>query len=136
MKAAAMAPDRVTAVVLLDVAGRVDPGVGPVVAAAIRATGADGSTADPAAVAEDREHTLAQDPYERWRALTMPTLLVRATREMAPGAGFVVPADDRGRFAREVPGSTIVEVDADHTTIAGHPDTGAHVSDFLRGVWS
>lgn len=128
MQVAELAGLRTAAVVLLDVAGRVDPGVGSVVSAAIERAG---PTADPAAVAEDRQHTLTQDPYERWRHLTMPVLLVRATREIAPDAGFVVPVSDRDRFQADVPTATIVEVDADHLTIADHPDTAEAAASFL-----
>jgi pimeloyl-ACP methyl ester carboxylesterase len=130
MKTAELDGSRLEALVLLDVAGRVDPGVGPVVESVIaRATAADAD-----AVAEDRQYTLTQDPYARWRHLTMPTLLVRAIQELAPGAGYVVPPDDRDRFRHEVPGGRVVEVDASHLTISDHPDTAAAVSDFLVAV--
>lgn len=110
----------------------VDPGIGPVVASVIAQLGqGSGSNADPVAVAEDRQYTLSQDPYVRWRHLTMPTLLVRATQELALGSGFVVPADDRDRFRCEVPGSTVAEIDADHLTINAHPDTARVISTFL-----
>ena len=83
------------------------------------------------AVAEDRRYTLTQDPYERWKHLTMPTLLVRATRELRPGAGFVVPADDKARFLREVPRGTIVEVDANHLTAVAHDEAIDAIRRFL-----
>lgn len=135
MKAAELDGRRLDAVVLLDVAGRVDPGVGPVVRAIIeQLDGAADGAADAEAVAEDRRYTLTQDPYDRWRHLTMPTLLIRATQELAPGAGFVVPADDRDRFRREVPGSTVVEVDASHRTINAHPDAVSAIGEFLAEV--
>ena len=95
----------------------------------------DGSRADPEAVAEDRDYTLTQDPYARWQHLTMPTLLLQqAAQEPAPGTGFVVPPDDRDRFRHEVPGSTVIEVDATHRTIATHPDTATAVGEFLADV--
>jgi pimeloyl-ACP methyl ester carboxylesterase len=132
MKAAELDGSRLEAVVLVDVAGRVDPGVGPVVESVIAGLAdGEGLGVDPDAVAEDRRCTLTEDPYARWSHLTMPTLLLRATREMARGAGHVVPADDRDRFRREVPTGTIVEVDADHRTIADHPDTATAARDFL-----
>jgi pimeloyl-ACP methyl ester carboxylesterase len=177
MKAAEIDGARLDAVVLVDIAGRVDPGIGPAIAAAtehidqpyasvesyldaVKAQGladpwneywdrvyryqlVEGSTAtgvrslvDPGAVAEDRAYTLTQDPYARWRHLTMPTLLVRATREMRPGAGHVVPAPDRDRFAREVAHGTVVEVDANHLTVNTHPDTPAAIGTFLAEVSS
>jgi len=173
MKAAELDGSRLDAVVLVDIAGRVDPGVGPAIASATRridevhasveayldamkthgladpwneywdrvyryqlTEASDGvrSLADPGAVAEDRAYTLTQDPYARWRHLTMPTLLVRATREVRPGAGHVVPADDKDRFLREVPHSAAVEVDANHLTINTHPDTATAIGDFLADV--
>lgn len=134
MKVAEIDGSRLSALVLIDVAGRVDPGVGQVVAAAIAdVTDAPGS-ADPAAVAEDRAYTLTHDPYERWKHLTMPTLLLRATEELVPGAGYVVPSDDRDRFKREVPEAVVVEIEASHLSICSHPDAADATSDFLRAV--
>ena len=173
MKAAELDGSRLNAVVLVDIAGRVDPGVGPPVALAtgqldgvyasveayldaVKTQGlsdpwneywdrvyryqlmevSDGvrSLVDPEAVAEDRAYTLTQDPYARWRHLTMPTLLLRATREIRPGAGHVVPADDSDLFLREVPRSTVVAVDANHLTINVHADTAAAIGNFLADV--
>lgn len=130
MKAAELDGSRLAAVVLLDVAGRVDPAVGPVIESILRS----GFAADDEAVAEDRRYTLTQDPYARWQHLTMPTLLVRATRELEPGAGYVVPAADRDRFRHDVPTNVVVEVDADHRTVAAHPDTATAVGDFLLDI--
>jgi pimeloyl-ACP methyl ester carboxylesterase len=129
MKLAEVAGRRFTATVLVDVAGRVDRGVGRVVAEAIAA--ANPTVADPLAVAEDRAYTATEDPYTRWRYLTMPTLLVRATREVRRGAGHVVPIDDRDRFAASVPGSIVVEIDATHLTIVEHEGTATAITDFL-----
>ena len=170
MKAAELDGQRLDAVVLLDVAGRVDPGVGPVIASVIGGLGEVHDSADSylaavraqglvepwsehwgryyrdgleeveggvraavraEAVAEDRRYTLTQDPYDRWKHLTMPTLLVRAAQELRPGAGYVVPADDRDRFLREVPHGEVVEVDANHLTVATHPDTADAIRRFL-----
>jgi pimeloyl-ACP methyl ester carboxylesterase len=127
MVVAASAGDRVHAVVLVDTAGRVDPGVAPAVAGAVDAA----SDVDPAALAEDRSSVQLTDPYARWAHLTMPVLLVRAGREVQPGAGHVVPAADRDRFAAEVPRAEVVEVDADHLTVAAHPATAAAIASFL-----
>ena len=131
MTTAGLIGERLTAVVLVDVAGRVDPGVGSVVAGIISAT--DSTGVDLVAVAEDRAYTTTQDPYARWQHLTMPTLLVRARREIRPGSGHVVPADDRDRFAATVPGSTVVEVDATHLSISDHEHTAGAIADFLIG---
>src|SRR6266508_1609677 len=64
------------------------------------------------AVAEDRRYTATQHPYERWKHLTMPTLLLKATRELLPGTGHVVPAADMDLFLREVRRGVVVEIDA------------------------
>jgi pimeloyl-ACP methyl ester carboxylesterase len=132
MKVAEVDGKRLAAVVLIDVAGRVDRGVGPVVEATIRRLPA--VVTSSGAVAEDRAYTQTQHPYERWKHLTMPTLLVRATREFEPGSGYVVPADDRDRFRREVPDASVVEVDANHQTINTHPDTADAVRAFLSAA--
>lgn len=170
IKTAELDRRRLDAVVLLDVAGRVDPGVGAVIASvtrgldqlhdsvesyltAMRAQGlvqpwsrywdrchrygltavAGGvrSSAHPEAVAEDRRYTLTEDPYDRWKYLTMPTLLLRATQQLRPGAGHVVPADDRDRFLRQVPHGAVVEIDANHLTITTHTHTAATIRRFL-----
>jgi pimeloyl-ACP methyl ester carboxylesterase len=170
IKAAELDGTRLDAVVLVDVAGRVDPGVGPVIAsvisdadtvygsvqeylAAVKARGlvepwseywerfyryqleeVDGgvrSRVCHAAVAEDRKYTVTQLPYERWKHLTMPTLLLRATRELLPGSGYVVPVADRNRFRQEVQSGVIVEIDANHLTINTHPDTATATDGFL-----
>ena len=174
MKVAQLAGRRLAALVLLDVAGRVDRGVGTVIAdslarldrtfaspddyvAAVRAQGlvrpwsdhwerlyryeledvADGvrSRTSAAAVAEDRAYTATQDPYDRWRRLTMPTLLLRARRELRPGSGHVVPADDRDLFRQRVPHAVVVEVDANHLTINTHRETPTVITSFLGDVF-
>jgi pimeloyl-ACP methyl ester carboxylesterase len=132
IKVAELAGDRLDAVILSDVAGRVEPGIGPVVADVLAQL--DESQASRAAVDEDRAYTWTQDPYARWQHLTMPTLLLRATREMRAGAGFVIPAGDVPAFRRAVPRATVVEVDADHSTINSHPDTVEAMVAFLAAA--
>jgi pimeloyl-ACP methyl ester carboxylesterase len=173
MKAAELDGPRLNAVVLVDVAGRVDRGIGPVIAAAIRrldrtynsveqcldeikadlpiqpwnlhwdlayrydlrqTSGRVVPRTSARAVAEDRAYTATQDPYSRWKHLTMPTLLLRATRELLAGSGFVVPADDRDRFLRDVPHATALEIDANHLTINAHIGTAAAIEHFLVGA--
>lgn len=170
MRIAAAAGARLEAVVLVDVAGRVDRGIAPLIAGSIGRLGRVYESADHYveavrsqglidpwsdhwvrayryelreveggvrprtdvdAVHEDRTCTATQDPYERWRHLTMPVLLLRATRELRAGAGFVVPVADRDRFVRAVPHAVVTEVDANHFTIATHPDTAVAVRRFL-----
>jgi pimeloyl-ACP methyl ester carboxylesterase len=173
MKAAELDGTRLHAVALVDIAGRVDRGVGAVIASVIDRVDAvyesierylnavkghgliepwsdywdrcyryqleetDGgvrSRVDPVAVAEDRKYTATQDPYDRWKHLTMPTLLLRATQELLPDAGYVVPVDDRDRFLREVTRSALVEVDANHLTINTHPQAATAISSFFADV--
>jgi pimeloyl-ACP methyl ester carboxylesterase len=170
MKAAELDGSRLGAIVLVDVAGRVDRGVGPVIAGSLARLGQAygsaeeyleavraGGLMDPwnsyweqaylydlreaqggvcsrtsrDAVMEDRGYTATQDPHDRWAHLSMPTLLVRATRELAPGAGHIVPADERDRFRRMVPHATVIEVDANHLTVNTHPDLPGAVRSFL-----
>jgi hypothetical protein len=85
-------------------------------------------------VTEDRNYTATQHPYDRWSYLTMPTLLLRATRELRPGAGYVVPADDRDLFLRQVRHGTVVEVDANHLTINTHPEAATAIDNFFADV--
>ena len=173
MKAAELDGSRLAAIVLVDVAGRVDRGVGPVIESIVsrldevydsaeayldavkdqglvqpwshhwdrfhryqlmEVHGGVRSRAHSDAVAEDRRYTATQHPYERWRHLTMPTLLLRATRELLPGAGHVVPAADRDLFLREVRSGVVVEVDANHLTINVHAHTASATASFLADV--
>jgi pimeloyl-ACP methyl ester carboxylesterase len=170
IKVAELDGARLDAVVLVDVAGRVDRGVGAVIASslshlgevfesveqyldAMRARGliepwteywqrsycyeleeVDGgvrSRASREAVLEDRAYTATQDPYDRWKYLTMPTLLLRGTQELQPGTGYVVPTDDRERFLRAVRSASVVDVDANHLTINTHAATAAAIREFL-----
>ena len=136
MKTAELDATRLHRVVLIDIAGSVDRGVGAVIAAEIDELRTHDDTVEqcltsPEAVEEDRAYTWTQHPYDRWKHLTMPTLLVRATRELRPGSGYVVPAADRDRFVREVPHPTVVEVEANHQTISDHPTTADAIRSFL-----
>jgi pimeloyl-ACP methyl ester carboxylesterase len=70
------------------------------------------------AVLEDSSYGASHTAYELWPSLTMPVLLLRATREILPGMGRIVSDADRARFPTEVPTATAVDVDANHYTIA------------------
>jgi pimeloyl-ACP methyl ester carboxylesterase len=87
-----------------------------------------------AAVSEDRAYTGTQDPHERWSDLTMPTLLLRATKELRTGSGYVVPATECDLFRQRVSHAVVVEVDANHLTINTHQETLNAVERFLDGV--
>lgn len=69
--------------------------------------------------------------YALWKALTMPVLLLRASRELLPGLGHVVPGPERDRFLREVPTARSVEVDANHYAINTHQDSASAIAEFL-----
>ncbi len=83
------------------------------------------------AVMEDAVYGATHDPYALWGALDMPVLLLRAARELTPGSGFVVGEADRDRFAREVPGAQVVEVDANHYGINTAEESASAVATFL-----
>ena len=59
----------------------------------------------------------------------MPSLLVRAARPL--GKGFIVTAADRDRFVAKVRGGRAIDIDANHYGVIMHPDTAAHVQQFL-----
>jgi hypothetical protein len=67
-----------------------------------------------------------------WDAVTMPTLVLRARREILPGFGFILPAAEAERFAAAAPSSAVVEIDANHYTITTHDDSIAAIGAFLR----
>jgi pimeloyl-ACP methyl ester carboxylesterase len=173
MKVAELDPARLQAVVLVDIAGRVDRGIGPVIQASLSRLGRVYASADAyvaavrtaglidpwsdywerayrydleahedgfrtrtslPAVAEDRAYGATQDPCARWANLTMPTLLIRATRKLRRGAGHVIPVDQCQAFRRSVPHAEVVEVDGNHLTVNTHPDTAAAVRRFLERV--
>lgn len=81
---------------------------------------------------EDEQYRLQQDPYALWAALTMPTLLVRASQQIPPSFGYLITPEDYTRFLREVPRSEGVEIDANHYTIGMNPDAAREISTFLH----
>ena len=95
---------------------------------------------DPAAVMEDGvfgagAFAFGDDAgvYALWRTLSMPVLLLRASRELLPGFGRIVSDRDRERFAGEVPSATVVDIDANHYGINTHEDSARAIADFLSG---
>ena len=88
---------------------------------------------DRAAVEEDFAYGESiTDPRPYWAALTMPTLLVRATRPLVPGmpADIISPAL-LAEFRAAAPQVEMVEIDANHYGVAAHPDAVAAVRRFL-----
>jgi pimeloyl-ACP methyl ester carboxylesterase len=69
--------------------------------------------------------------YALWHSLSMPTLLLRASRELLPGFGRIVSDRDRERFGRDVPSATVVDVDANHYGINTHEDSARAIAAFL-----
>ena len=69
--------------------------------------------------------------YRLWRYLTMPVLLLRAGREIAPGAGHIVNDDDARRFAHSVQTATVRTIDATHYTIATTEETVSALREFF-----
>ena len=84
------------------------------------------------AVVEDAMYTGAHVVRDLWKYATMPVLLVRAGEELLPGAGHIAMQEDVDALLREVPGSRLVEIDANHYGIVIHEDTAAAIRDFLK----
>jgi pimeloyl-ACP methyl ester carboxylesterase len=85
------------------------------------------------AVLEDVVYGSRQDARGFWHALKMPTLVVRATRPLLPGTGFVVGTKLRDDFLDTVPSADVVEVDANHYGVMGHPESVRAIAGFLNG---
>jgi pimeloyl-ACP methyl ester carboxylesterase len=84
------------------------------------------------AVLEDAAEFQKQDIYALWPSLHQPVLLLRAARELLPGAGFIVSSADALRFAVEVPRAKVIEVDANHYGIITADATALAIGAFLR----
>ena len=87
------------------------------------------SRSDKQAVLEDSAYGASHDAYSLWPSLTMPVLLVYATREILPGLGRIVSAADRERLPRELPDARAADVDANHYTVI----TSEATADAIRG---
>jgi pimeloyl-ACP methyl ester carboxylesterase len=84
-----------------------------------------------AAVREDVDYGRRHRQDELWPRLRGPVLLVRAAVPLGNSGAFIVTAADRDRFAAEVPGARVVEIDANHFGVIADPHTIATVADFL-----
>ena len=84
-----------------------------------------------AAVLEDAVYGGTHDARELWPLLRMPTLLVRATRPLLPGSGFVVGAALRESFLAAVPSAQVAEVDANHYGVMAHEEALSAIERFL-----
>jgi pimeloyl-ACP methyl ester carboxylesterase len=85
------------------------------------------------AVAEDLAYIEAHDSRPLWSALTMPALLLRASRPLIPNGPFLVRPPDVAELRRRVPGVEVIEIDANHYGIAAAPATAEAVARFLSG---
>jgi pimeloyl-ACP methyl ester carboxylesterase len=83
------------------------------------------------AVLEDAVYGGTHDASVFWKALRMPTLLVRAARPLLPDAGFIVGAPLRDAFLAAVPSAEAAEVDANHYGVMAHPDALRAIDRFL-----
>jgi len=83
------------------------------------------------AVVEDMAYGASHDPKALWPSLRMPTLLMRASRPLLPGTGFVVGASLRDAFVSEVRSAEAAEVDANHYGVVAHPDALRAILEFL-----
>ena len=170
MQAAALEPDRIQRLVLIDGVGSPEPAVIPPIFASVErleavypsaqaygdrirrqgaavpwqelwerhfleeleeVPGGVRSRTSKAAVMEDVMYGAAQDARLFWPALRMPTLLLRATRELLPDTGFVVGVALRDAFLAAVPSARLAEVDANHYGVMAHSDALGAVDDFL-----
>lgn len=80
---------------------------------------------------EDEHYRLSQDPYELWKALTMPVLLLRAAQPIPPNFGFLITRPDYERFLREVPTAEGAEIEANHYNIAMQAEAANAIARFL-----
>ncbi|HET9410893.1 MAG TPA: alpha/beta hydrolase [Candidatus Dormibacteraeota bacterium] len=83
------------------------------------------------AVLEDAGYGAGHSAYELWPSLTMPVLLLRATREILPGTGRIVSDADRARFPSDVPTATAVDIEANHYTVATSDGSVAAIRSFF-----
>jgi len=83
------------------------------------------------AVLEDLSYGEKWEPYPLWQNLTMPVLLLRASRDILPGMGHIVSGTDRLRFPRDVPTATVVDIDANHFTVNTCDESVAAIRHFL-----
>ena len=83
------------------------------------------------AVLEDLDYIESHETYPLWPYLTMPVLLLRATREILPGLGRIVSDEDRQRFPLDVPTATVVDIEANHYTVNTSEESVSAIRSFL-----
>lgn len=83
------------------------------------------------AVLEDTAYAATHPPRSLWAAISIPTLLLRASHSLAGSNGFVVTKHDMRDFLRATPAATVHEVDANHFGIVMHDDSLTAIRGFL-----
>lgn len=94
-----------------------------------QADGGWSSTTDRAACEEDLDVDAVQRIQALWSALTMPTLLVRATAPL--NGGFIVPEETLAALRSAVPHVEVAEVPSNHFTVMDDPAAADAVAGFL-----
>ena len=90
------------------------------------------STTSLAATIEDVTYGKQHRQDALWKDVRCPTLLLRATVPLGEGGGFIVAAADAERFPSEVPGASVVSIEANHFGILTDERTADEVVQFLR----
>lgn len=88
-------------------------------------------TTDRAACEEDLDVEAVDRVRSLWSALTMPTLLVRATAPL--NGGFIVPEATLADLRAAVPGLEVAEVGTNHFTVMDDPAAADAIVAFLTG---
>lgn len=88
-------------------------------------------TTDRAACEEDLDIEAVERVRSMWSALTMPTLLVRATARL--NGGFIVPEATLAELRAAVPALEVAEVTTNHFTVMDDPEAADAIEAFLTG---
>jgi pimeloyl-ACP methyl ester carboxylesterase len=83
------------------------------------------------AVLEDTAYAATHPPRSLWPAISIPTLLLRASHSLSGSNGFVVTKHDMREFLRATPAATAHEVAANHFGIVMHDDSLIAIRGFL-----
>ena len=83
------------------------------------------------AVLEDAAYAATHSPSALWESLSIPVLLLRASRTIGGPQGFVVTKHDLSAFLRSKPAAIAQEIDANHFGIVMHDDSLSAIRKFL-----
>jgi pimeloyl-ACP methyl ester carboxylesterase len=87
---------------------------------------------NPDPVREDFDYGNVHDARRLWKKISVPVLVLRASRSLAGRGGFIVTEFDYRHFIRTVPKARALEIDANHYDIMTHEATAAAVQAFFR----